>query len=215
MAEPRKKVPYRFSPFGSAVHPWLNKADTKFNAEGLYKTGLRHKLTDPGVAEQRAQLDAESQEAFEELTADLTPGERKKWKLYVPYTLEEDEQGNETGFITFHYKQNAVIKLRDGTTKEIKVGLKDAKNEDMHKPIFGGSTLRTLYKPRAIKMTSAKEAGIRLDLAAVQVTKLQSSSGGRGFGVVEGGYSEDDDDADERGQGFGGAPATSPGTADY
>jgi hypothetical protein len=36
-----RRGPYRTSPFGKAVHPWLNKADTKFNEAGVFKTGQR------------------------------------------------------------------------------------------------------------------------------------------------------------------------------
>lgn len=185
MAQANKKT-YEFSPFGVAVHPWLNKPDVKFNADGVYKTGLR--LTGTDAIETRDRVKAASDAYFEETTAEMTPAERKKWSVYYPYEEEEDDQGNPTGAIVFDFKQNAIIKLRSGEVKDIQIALEDAKNNDMHSPIWGGSVIRTMFSMRGIKMTSGKQAGVRLDFAAVQVKELSKGSGGggRGFDVVEG-----------------------------
>ena len=186
---------YQFSPFGTFDHPWVNKPDVKFNTDGVYKTGLV--LSGPEAQAFKEKVDAASQAAFDTYfeTGDgrtLKPGERRQWSIYVPYTEEMDDSGdNPTGYITFDFKQNAKIKLRDGTTKDIQVGIKDSKNKDLHKPVFSGSEGRTMFSFRDIPMKSLKQIGARMDLAAIQVTKL-SSSNGPGFGEVEGGYSEDE-----------------------
>lgn len=200
MSEPKKKTVYKPSPFGPAIHPWVNRPDTKFNAEGVFKVGLR--LSGKEAEDLKAEIDTDAQAFFDEVTAEMTPGERKKWSIHYPYTVEEDDDGNPTGDIIFNFRQNAVIKLRDGSTKEVKVGVYDSMDNDMHKPVFGGSILRVMFSKRGIKMVSNKSAGIRLDFSMVQVKELaKGTGGGRGFGKVAGGYVEHADEEDvEHGQ---------------
>lgn len=147
-------------------------------------------------------IDADVEAFFNETVADMTPAERKKWKPYYPYTVIEDDDGNATGGILFHFKQNAKIRLKDGTTKDVTIQLKDSADADMHKPIYGGSVGRVKYTTRGIKMVSKKEAGVRLDFSGVQIKKLMGGSGASGFGTVEDGYVEDD--------GEGGSASASP-----
>ena len=202
---------YYDSPFGIARYPWVNKPDVKFNDDGLYKIGL---ILEGADAEKlRERVDREVEAAFNEKTADLTPGERKKWKTYVPYEVEEDDQGNPTGRVIFDFKQNAKIRLKSGEVKEVKIGLYDSTDKEMHKPVFGGSEVRVRYSFRAIAVAGTKQAGVRLDFSMVQVRKLSSGTGGRGFGsTVEDGYVEEDEG--EAPSGFGTqAPATA--SSDY
>ena len=133
----------------------------------------------------------------------MTPGERKKWTPYHPYTLEENEEGEPTGEITFHFKQNATIRLKDGTEKALTIGVYDHNSKELFKPVFGGSEARVRYSFRQIAMTSLKEVGTRLDFAMVQVRKLAKGNAQKGFGKVEG-YEESEDMA----EGAAGSPAS-------
>lgn len=182
---------YHDSFIGPFVYPWVNKPDTKFNSEGVYKVGLRGK--GPEAEKLAAQLDADAQAALEDYTKDMTPKDKKAWSVHVPYEREEDDNGNPTGYVTFDFKQNATIKIKKtGEVKEIKIGIYDAEGNEMHSPVYGGSEGRVRYAKRAIPMQSQKKVGIRLDFAAVQISKLASgNSGGGGFGKIEGGYVED------------------------
>lgn len=187
--KPRKKVPYRPSPVGEVIHGWINRPDTKFNEEGVFKVDL--KLSGKVAEEEKANADRLSQEYFDEQTADMTAGERKKWSLYVPYVVLEDDDGNPTGDIEFHYRQNATIKVRDKEPKKVVIGIYDADEKDLDKPIFSGTMLRVMYAPRGIKMVSTKQLGVRFDFSGVQVAKLATGSGGGSkFGKMEGGYSQ-------------------------
>ncbi|GJE18730.1 hypothetical protein [Methylobacterium marchantiae] len=183
MAQPTKRQ-YQFSPFGEAIHPWVNKPDTKFNDDGVYKMGLR--VSGDDAIKLAAEIRAASEAYLEEVTAEMTPGERKKWTLYVPFKEEEDDNGNPTGAIVFDFKQNAKIKLKSGGIKEVKMNLVDGNGVASSKAIFGDSTVRTQFALRDIKMTSGKQAGVRLDFCGVQWTKLGTGSAGGGFGKVEG-----------------------------
>lgn len=208
------KSTYYDSPFGVAVYPHLNKPDSKFNADRpLYKTGLR--LEGEAAQRMKEKVDEAAQAAFDEFMEEgdgkgMTPGERKKLSVYHPYTVEEDDNGNPTGAIVFDFKQNAQIKLRDGTVKDIVIGVYDAAGKEMHKLVRGGSEIRVNYSMRPIPMKSLKQVGVRLDFSRVQVRKLAEGNGG-GFGAVDG-Y-EDDGSSD----GFGAdeAGGTSSGSADY
>ncbi len=190
---------FEFSPFGEAKFPWINRPDVKFKADGEFKVDLRLKLSDPGVPQFKDKLDAAAQAAFDEQTAELTPRDRKNAKLQLPYDVEEDEEGNPTGYIVVKFRQNAVIVIRKTKErKDILVGIKDMQNRDVKKPVFGGSVLRVAYTARPIKVVSSASYGVRLDFAAVQIKQMaERGAGGRDFGFGTGeGYSESDDEAD-------------------
>lgn len=193
---------YHISPLGPFIHPWLNKPDTKFNSDGLFHTDQRLK---GDVAEKlAAKIEAASLAALQEHTQEMKPGEAKKWKLYVPFEREEDDDGNPTGDIIFSYKQNAKIpsKKEPSGYKDVKIELRDSKDNVIDVAVWNGSEGRVMFSMRPIVMVSSKEVGVRLDFAKVQITKLASGSGGggRGFGEVEDGFVADDED-----QGFGDA----------
>lgn len=209
---PAAKVPYRASPIGISRYVWVNKPDTKFNAEGLYKLGLAP-LDGAEAAKFKEQIDEAAGVAFNEETADMTAGERKKWSLYVPYTEEEDDEGNPTGRIWFQFKQNATIKLRDGTVKEIQIGIFDAADKRIALDVYGGSTVRVMYRPRAVRIATNKQAGVRLDFCKVQVIQLAERGSEGGFGGVEDGYVHDD--AEDQVQDGGSAAGGGADSGDY
>jgi hypothetical protein len=199
---------YKPSPIGESLHAWITKPDTKYNSEGVFKTGL---LLEGEAAETfKADIKAKSDEAFERLIAEkienkqLKPADAKKWSVYYPFEEEtDDENGNPTGRVLFNFKQNAKIRLRDGETKAVVIGIRDSKDKPVKKnvAIFDGSKLRVMYKPRDIVMTGVKQIGVRLDFSMVQIIELaKSGAGGGGFGSFggEGGFV-----ADEAGEGTG------------
>lgn len=192
------------SAFGTAVHPWVNTPDIKFNTDGLFKLGLR--LTGEDATAMKARVDSAAQEAFDDFMSGpdgekLTPAERKKYSLYVPYEVEEDDNGNPTGAIVFDFKQNATIQIKaTGEVKKIVIGIYDATGKPMKARVWGGSEVRVNYAMRPIPMKSLKQVGVRLDFGRIQVRKLSEGNGGSGgFGAVEG-YAED-----ENAGGFGSA----------
>lgn len=192
---------FHISPAGVLIHPWLNKPDTKFNEDGLFHTDLR--LSGEAAQKLAEKIEAASLKALQEHTQEMKPGEAKKWKLYVPFEKEEDDEtGEPTGDIVFNFKQNAKIKSKKEPSgfKDVKIELRDSKDNVIDVAVWDGSEGRIMFSMRPITMVSSKEVGVRLDFAKVQVTKLKQGSGGggRGFGEVEGGY-----EADAGDQGFG------------
>lgn len=187
---------------GEFLHPWVNKADTKFNADGVFKVKLASEDKAERVEAQKAKIQAAAEAALAEHIADMPKGEAKKWSLYVPFHEEEDKDGEPTGRTVFDFKQNAKIELKDGSTKEVAIEIRDAKNQVADVRVFSGTIGRILYTMRKIVMSSTKQVGVRLDFFKVQVIKqAERKGGGAWFSSV------DDEDAFVAGQesaGFGG-----------
>lgn len=188
---------FHFSPLGTFIHPWFNKADTKFNADGLYHTDLD--ASGPEAEAVAARIEAASLAYLSEYTQEMTPKDAKKWEVLLPFERLEDDNGEPTGVIRFTFKQNAKIRVKDKktgemVTKDISIELRDSKNEIINVQVWSGSEGRTLFSMRGIAVASSKKAGVRLDLAKAQITKLAASTGGgsKGFGVVEDGYVGDE-----------------------
>ena len=175
---------YRNSPFLILGYGWISRADTKYNADGVFKAPSVGDLSDPAVIAFKELIDAEVEAARDRIIEErkLTPAEAKKVKLYHPYAILEDDNGNPTGKIRFDFKQNQTLKLKDGTEKKVVIGVKDGRNNDVHKPVLSGSEIRVRYSFRDIFMQSTKEAGTRLDFAMVQVKKLSSGGTPQGGG---------------------------------
>jgi hypothetical protein len=211
MAAPKKsRKPSYISCEGVAVYPWLNRPDTKFvpagmTAEewgGVYKTGLQ--VTAP-VFTSAPYRDGLTYKAFLDNLIDASveeakrehPKEKKLVKAAFPYKEEMDDDGEETGNFLVNFKQNAKIRRKDGQVIEVKIPLFNARGEAITDAIYGGSIIKVAFTVRNTWMAKEKEAGIRLDISAVQVLKLVKSSRSAsdfGFGT-EGGYEDEDDDA--------------------
>ena len=190
------------SPAGSAKFPKLTVPDTKFNPEGDYSVSL---VFEQGEADDfLAQLDKFADEAFEKAKGDLeTNGKKAQAKKVVraePYKMELDQEGEETGNIEVKFKMKAKVKMRDGRVLEFSPKLFDAKGQPI-KPedieIWGGSTLKVNFTPSQYYMASSKNAGISLQLNAVQVLELVSRGGGNaesfGFEAQDDGYVVNED----------------------
>lgn len=182
------------SDIGEFIHPWVNKADTKFNADGLFHTDL--KSSGPITENIAKIIEAAAKEALALHVQDMKPGEAKKWNLYVPFErVEDDETGEPTGEIIFTFKQNARIPSKKDPKgyREVQIEIRDSQNNVIDVPVWSGTEGRVLFSMRPIVMSSAKQVGVRLDFAKVQVTKLKegSGSGGGGFDSVDGGFVAD------------------------
>lgn len=177
---------YAFTPKGTARFPWVNKPDTKFNAEGVYKVDLV--LDGQDASDLRAKVDAAVEAAYTEITKDMTPKEAKSYKIAAPYEVEEDDEGRPTGNTVFKFRQNAKIKMKSGETKDIQIAIKDSKNRDTKEPIFGGSIVKLAYTTRPYKAASSKTISVRLDFFAVQLIQKGNAGSGISFAEEEGGF---------------------------
>lgn len=174
------------TPPGEALYAWIDKPDTKFNADGLFKTKLILDLNETAKDKNgeefyparvwKEKVDAQAQAAFDEELKDLSVGARKKWDLYLPYEEEEDDEGNPTGRIIFEFKRNAKIKIRKtGEIKDLSVACYNVKGEAI-KPtaVFSGTIIMVGgVEFRPIKITASQKAGVRMDFSKVQILKLR------------------------------------------
>ena len=96
------------TPRATAVYPWLNTPDTKFNADGEYKVTLKIGSEDAApLMEKIDQVIAEYKQ--EQSGKDPKIG---RYSDMPPYEEEVDDQGNLTGNILFKFKQKAKIPPR-------------------------------------------------------------------------------------------------------
>lgn len=196
MADTKKKskaLLKGITPKGVAIFPWLTKADTKFKAEGEYRIKL--KLEGLPATSLIALIDDAFEKAIALMAEEKAIAVKKIKRADKPYKAETDQEGNETGAYLFTFKQRALITLKDGTTKKIKVDVVDAKKKALpaSTPVYGGSEVKVAYEALPF-YTAAVGAGLTLRLNAVQVLTLVSAGQrDHGFGEEEGFESDEGD----------------------
>lgn len=189
------------SPAGKAAYPRLNKPDTKFDADGVYKCPLIVDTDTEKGGKFKEYLDNQYEEAFEAAVKKCVEDgsfktealARKKIKRAdLPYTVVEDEDGEETSLIKVNFKMKAKVKSRKtGETFELKPKVFDAHKQELPKcpAVYSGSILKVAFKP-IFWFTKQLGAGVKLQLEAVQIIELVSGSGGDadsyGFGDEDG-----------------------------
>lgn len=194
------KTPRYTSPTGIAQYPYLNKPDTKFNAEGDYKVSLEIDAADAGdiCTFLDQQLEAAVARAKKE-----NPGKKIK-EGTAGYDVNED-----TGKVVLKFKLKAKgSNKKTGETWDQKPVLFDAKGKPITKaPNVGGGTKCKVSYEVIPYYTAIAGAGVSLRMRAVQILDLKEFSGGAsansyGFGEEEGyeaaaAADKDDDFTDE------------------
>lgn len=224
MSEDKKKFNPRFvSPRGVARYPWLNKPDTKYNPEGEYKVTLQFadaELDKPITHKKfpeydgktlRQILDEAAEAAYQEARSKAkNAADKKKIQKADPYQPVCDEEGNETGDVTLHFKMRAKVTTKK--TREVfeqKPFMVDAKRNPTTAVVFGGSELKISFEVIPYFVASSKTAGVTLRMKNVQVLSLaERQSGGADEFDEEEGYEGDtgefgDDAGDDAGDGAG------------
>lgn len=185
---PKQKLQQIITPAGIAVYPWLNKPDTKFDDDGVYRVTLR-------VPEAEAQELVDTlQEAFDlnlEEQSKKFPSKGKKPGIKacadLPWGEFLDDDGNETGEIAFTFKMKAVVRPKNGDSWIQRPRIFDTQKQPLKDcQIGGGSTLKIaaeIYPWGTLKLG----AGISLRLKAVQVLDLVEFGGrsAEGYGFEE------------------------------
>lgn len=208
----KEKRPQYLTPKGVFVYPHLNKPDEREFKDGTkakpaFKARL--KLEGESAEKLREFIDGKVEESYKAAVAELKavtdPKAKAKAKAKLakldralPYEAELDKEGNETGSLLFNFKQNAEIKLKDGTIKKAKVPVFDAigKAIDLSTVMIGGGSEGYIsFSTRPYYMNATDKAGVSLDLLAAQITDLKQfgerSADSFGFGSEEGYVAED------------------------
>ena len=199
MAEEKKARPAKHvSAAGRGKYVWVNKPDMKFDEGkgGKFKVDLILEAAD--AATDKKIIDAAVEAAWAQMTAEIkeklagkAAAKIKTLSREYPYVELSDDDGKETGDVQFKFKQNAIIKSAKKGLINVKIPIFDAKGKPISDIVYGGSLLKVSYSMRPYLMESTKKIGVTLDLNAVQVLELVSSSGaadaeGYGFGAEEG-----------------------------
>jgi hypothetical protein len=195
MAEKRTRY---ITPKGVAMFPWLNKADTKFKAEGEYRVKVRIAEADaqPLIDKLQALYDEAIKAAITKRQQDpKQKGKKVKLQEQDFYSKVVDENGDETGEVEFNFKRTASgVSKKTNEPWAIKPDLFDAKGKPLSPDarVFGGSIVKVSFE--VVPYDTPKATGIKLSLAAVQVLKLVE--GTRDAGQYGFGDESEDDDAD-------------------
>jgi hypothetical protein len=193
-----RKLEKFMTPVGVAHYPSLTQPDTKFNAEGVYKTGL---IIEASEAEPLKKKLAKILKEFRKETIDQETGAKaaklKKYSVRDIFEAELDEDGEETGNVVIRLKLDAVVTPRDKSkasfTQQPK--LFDTSNADVTGKVdrlWGGSEIQVAGDVVPYAMATEKTFGISLRMRAVQIHSLnagEANAEAYGFGEVEGGFS--------------------------
>jgi len=159
------------TPKGTAMYPWLNKADFQFDSNGQFKVNLK-------VSKEEGQqlVDQVKEAAAEAFGA-------KAAKAHLPFKTDD-----ETGELIIVTKSKFRPKACDSTGAVIA--------ENNVPPIYGGSTLK--LAGNIYPYTAGGRNGVSLQLSAYQIVELaQASQSGVSFGAEEGGFVAANDNAPE------------------
>ena len=178
------------SPLGVLVWPKLTEPD-EYKGKFTYNTKLRMSVEDgqklmAAVDKHAANAVAEARELAK------TPREAKQWKsIHIPYEIEEDDEGNETGDVLFKFKCIAKgVVAKTGKEWSRNLPLFDAQGmriEPGSVVVWGGTTAKVAFTFNEYIATTSVGASVSLKLEAVQIIELVSSGGAsaESFGFEE------------------------------
>lgn len=199
MTKPAKR-PHYTTPEGTAVFPRLNKPDEKFVDEktkvGKYTVKL--KLTKAQAEPIIKLIDAATEADYQRECKEQGKVKIKR-SPNIPYKAEEDDQGNETGYVLFNFSKKGAFLDRE--SKQIvmtKLPLYDKAGKAVTEEIWGGSRIQIAYDLRPY-FTGGLGHGMSLGLKAVRVVELVTKgSGGAAGGAESFGFAiEKSDDVEE------------------
>jgi hypothetical protein len=148
------------TPKGKAVYPSLTRPDTRYNEEGVYKTGMNF-------------TEAEAEKFMETLKGVYVEefGAKKLPSAKLPFKKNDD------GSVTFNFKSKNQPKFFDGKGNPIK----DITGVN----VGGGSTLKIAGAAKAYN--AGGTTGVTCYLNSVQIINLVEYSSSP-FGAEEGGF---------------------------
>lgn len=186
------------SPKGTAVYPHLNKPDVKYKPEGEYHIRLAVPVSDPKAVALMKLIDDGI--AVSVATARKeNPAKAKKINACSDksYSMEKDDDDNETGNVLFSFKMKASGKSRKtGEEFTQRPALFDATGNPLSQDtkVGGGSVVRVSFELLEFFQNTKIGAGVTLRLKGVQVIKLvEWGSGDAAYHGFEAEEAEDED----------------------
>lgn len=156
---------------GSALWAKVMEPDTKFVPEGQYTIKVVMPVTE--AAELCEQLDSYATQKLAEVVKEQ-PKLKAVLSTTPAYTTEYDDDGNDTGNVTFNCKLKAVQVLRDGTKRVQKPFVCDSKVKPINPDTLIGNGSKVIVKvqPNPYMMPATKTVGVSLKMLGVQVIDL-------------------------------------------
>lgn len=183
------------TPKGTAGYIWVHKPDTKFDEDGVYKADVTFAAADvAGIATRLREIAHEYKEDQVEAAPADRKGKLKTAAVAEPTIPVYDEDGNPTGDVKLRFKQKAIIRFRDGSSKEAKPWIKDAKKQNTEAIPYAGSVVRVVFQPAPYYVASSNTFGVTLRFVGLQIIELVSggsAAGGSGLLDEEDGFEDD------------------------
>ena len=183
------------TPVGEGIFPWITKADTEHDQNGVYHVDLSVPF------EEAADFIAKLERVRDEFVATL-PTAKQKALAFKPVYIEEmtrpdypegaskeqkaalraEWEGEPTGNVIFRCKMKAKVTTADGSMfEQAPVVVSADTGEKIEQPVYGGSILRVRGQVVPYTNAAAGIVGISLRMKAVQVIELVTGGGGDGF----------------------------------
>ena len=163
------------TPVGELVYPWLTRADTRYDPDGLFQT----KLLLPFELAQ--DLIARLEGVLTDFIGTLEVAQQKKLTPVRVYEQDYDEEGEETGNVLFKVKLKATVTPREGdpfTQKPVIVDALDG--AAIEQAVYGGTMARLKGQIVPYTNAAAGTVGVTLRLRSVQVHELVTGDGSGG-----------------------------------
>lgn len=171
-----KKTRYEVftTPIGQLEFPWITKADTRYDPEGVFQTKLVLPFEDVLTQELIAKL----AKVRDDFVGTLDVAKQKSFRSNDVYEEELNDEGEATGNIKIKAKLKAVVTPREGDSFTQAPEIIFVNEEESGRPIYGGTMAR--LKGQIVPYTNAaqKIVGVTLRLRSVQVVELVSGEGG-------------------------------------
>lgn len=165
------------TPIGQLEFPWLTKADTRFDPDGVYKTNLILPFEDTLTQELIAKLARVRDDYFQSMD---TPLQKNSTKVDV-YEEVLDDEGKPTGDIRLKFKLKKKVTTRDGDSFTQSPEVVDADGNDVDAPVYGGSMAALKGQIAPYRAPASKTVGVSLRVKGVKVYELVTGGSGGNF----------------------------------
>ena len=208
-----RKLPQYTTAVGELAFGYITEPSTEYDEKGQYFLKLKFPAESKEAKRLVKIIDEAAQQAYDMAMERIeSAAERKKLKRADPsYSLEEDEDGNETGNIIFNFKRKATRIDKKGNEKPVKLVLFDSVGRNVEQEgleLWGGSEIAVAFKLVPF-YTAGVGVGVSHRIEAIQIIKAVAGGDNRsaeqfGFKKHEGAFigneaadDEVEDDAEE------------------
>lgn len=229
-----RKLDQHTTAVGELAFGYITEPSTEYDEKGQYFLKLRFPAESKEAKRLIKIIDDAAQQAYDMAMERIeSAAERKKLKRADPsYSMEEDEDGNETGNVLFNFKRKAVRVDKKGNEKPVTLRLFDSIGRPVEQEgleLWGGSEIAVAFKLVPF-YTAGVGVGVSHRIEAIQIIKAVAGGDGRtaeqfgfqkhegfigGDSAVKSDETDDDEELDEEPDNDGIAEAAGDDGGDY